>query len=848
MCLPIPVPKGGATTPARTAYPVYLREGAVLEEAVDLQLPGPAPGWRAVRTYSSRVTGSAALGGKWLSDLAEYRLVAGGTNQTALIVDATGKRVFTSSSVPPPPDAFNTRSPAFPPGALVGATAAGRHGTQPAGARDWQRHALGSSWLTAALLGSLGGEGILPQLAAQAATGLCWWDMQAMTAPEDSLLVLAQDTTNAQFVLTDWHSGEVHIFHDLASDHPGRLKESTTLAWRASGQDGTLYTYNASHQVTQITTAEGQDYNVVCAYTNNRLTKIEVRTGADTSTRIRQAEYLYFDSQTHSADVGADGDLVQVTLSALRSGGSPDTAADWIVRVYQYRYDSQGLLKGVFEPDAVARLIADRADVDDPAEMLAKGDDDNNNGSAAYRIRDYAQRWFTYYTVNVKTDNSGAGTSQDPKCVTVWAPSGENLQSKYGGSDVPEVDSGAGKYLVRSETIGGCASCGSGTGTVQHEYFYLQLDHGTPDPNEVVWLVVEDVSDGQGTGIRRTVHGLNDAGRLLRHVTITDPVGTPQFWCHSWKLESAGQKLHRLAEDRSPAAHNVTSSTVDEFLNPSHNGDYTNDNATLQTSAGPIHVYYYNTAGDQTDELLKRGRTGTLTYLLATDYYGGTNANRQHLVTARYQYPQAETSRTAASRIATSYAYTFWDNSDTVKKRTATLPTVPSGENGSGAATTTEEYYDTRGRLRWQKDAAGYVTYHADHPEHGQLAYSVADADPSSLPSSADNQSTKWVTSSDGSASSNKPTRGAGLPTAVALVHYQEYDAQGRVVLHAAEQGGTVLSRHYTVYDTYRHLQFPHWDTTTHRPLVPIEVSVFDDGGQVTDQVAVDPARTAHSG
>ncbi|MCU0963446.1 MAG: hypothetical protein MUF48_25420, partial [Pirellulaceae bacterium] len=68
------------------------------------------------------------------------------------------------------------------------------------------------------------------------------------------------------------------------------------------------------------------------------------------------------------------------------------------------------------------------------------------------------------------------------------------------------------------------------------------------------------------------------------------------------------------------------------------------------------------------------------------------------------------------------------------------------------------------------------------------------------------------------------------------------------MVLHAAEQGGTVLSRHYTVYDTHRHLQFPHWDTTTNRPLVPIEVSVFDDGGQVTDQVAVDPARTAHSG
>ena len=48
--------------------------------------------------------------------------------------------------------------------------------------------------------------------------------------------------------------------------------------------------------------------------------------------------------------MGSDGDLVQVKLSALRSGGSPGTAADWIHRYYQYRYDSNGLLKAVFEP------------------------------------------------------------------------------------------------------------------------------------------------------------------------------------------------------------------------------------------------------------------------------------------------------------------------------------------------------------------------------------------------------------------------------------------------------------------------------------------------------------------
>ena len=157
-------------------------------------------------------------------------------------------------------------------------------------------------------------------------------------------------------------------------------------------------------------------------------------------------------------------------------------------------------------------MIADRADISDADDILAKGDADDNSGQEDYAIQDYASKQYTYYTVDVKTDNSGAGTQQDPKCVTVWAPSGENLQSKYGGSDVDEVDSGTGKYFLQSETTGGCASCAGGGGSIKREYFYLQLSHGTPDANEVVYLVVEDLSDSEGDGIRRHVYGLNDAG------------------------------------------------------------------------------------------------------------------------------------------------------------------------------------------------------------------------------------------------------------------------------------------------------------------------------------------------
>ncbi|MBM4050021.1 MAG: RHS repeat-associated core domain-containing protein, partial [Planctomycetes bacterium] len=411
------------------------------------------------------------------------------------------------------------------------------------------------------------------------------------------------------------------------------------------------------------------------------------------------------------------------------------------------------------------------------------------------------------------------------------------------------MDSGTDKYLVKTETVGGCSSCGGGSAGLTHEYFYMQLDHGTPDPNEVVWMVVEDISDANGNGIVRKVFGLNDKGIKLREATITDPAETPEFWCRSIKLEESGQKLNRLAETRTPAAHNVSSSTIDEFLNPSHNGDYSNDTATLNSSAGLIEVFEYNTSGDPTGALVKRGRTGTAYYVSATDYYGDTNENRKHLVTATYAYPAEETSRTASSRITTEYAYTFWTGTDTVKTRTATLPTVASGENGSGSSITTVEYYDDRGRLRWVKDGLGQVTYYSYHPMNGQLAYTVQDADPTALPSSADNNSTKWVTSSDGSASSNKPTRGGGLPTAVEFVTAQEYDTQGRVELRLSEDGtdGTILERHYTVYETTRHLNFPYWDTSTNKPWLPIQVTAFDASGVVNEQYTVDPARTAQT-
>ena len=142
-------------------------------------------------------------------------------------------------------------------------------------------------------------------------------------------------------------------------------------------------------------------------------------------------------------------------------------------------------------------------------------------------------------------------------------------------------------------------------------------------------------------------------------------------------MADTGAKLNRLEEYRSPAAQNVSTSTVDEFLNPYDvSAGWGNDSNTLNASSGRIDVYEYNSDGYQTGQLVKEGSSGSAYYVWATDYYGGSNTNRKGLVTYQYQYPTATTNRRDASRLQTQIAYTFWTNTDTIQTITTTLPAV----------------------------------------------------------------------------------------------------------------------------------------------------------------------------
>ena len=123
----------------------------------------------------------------------------------------------------------------------------------------------------------------------------------------------------------------------------------------------------------------------------------------------------------------------------------------------------------------------------------------------------------------------------------------------------------------------------------------------------------------------------------------------------------------------------------------------------------------------------------------------------------------------------------------------------------------------------------------------------VRDADPNSLPSSADKNAAKWVASSAGLANSNKPTRSADLPKALQLANKSEFDDEGREVLAIIEDGqtGTDLAKHYTVYEPNRTFRFPFWDSSSNKPLLPVEATAFDNTGKITESYTLDPSCTS---
>jgi len=666
------------------------------------------------------------------------------------------------------------------------------------------------------------------------------------TSSEDHDLLLRHDESGSQYILLNRVTRQKWIFDDFTvAGSGGRLKVGTTSAWEYSGADGIVYAYSGG-ELDYIMTAGDQDYKVDFTSPSSNEDEVIVYDVDDNNTVIMKVKYTYFKSSTpdsHHSDVGDTGDLVQVKVSRLATDGT-----NWIDRYTQYRYDNDKL-KAVYEADAIERIMNYYDDLDTPGDILKAEDAYDDEGAMALKLQDFASRSFTYHGSSQSGD-TGWGTEQ------VSA-----LPTNYGGT---LVSGSALSGMVASETINGhCSSCSGGGATgVTRKYYYLNLNITSTDVNEVARIVVEDTFDSNDEPCYRKIFGLNYTGRKLREVLMEHPnpaEGPLVCWCQSWTFSSSFR--YCVKEYRTPAAHSAVDTDGSEgelpkFLNPynASTSSWTNDEATLNETSGLIYVYEYDASGSltglRTGTKVKNGRGSQQTeyYVSAVDYGDGTDNKPEHLVVASYTYPDVSQADTRNYGIATSYEYTFWDDGNdevVVKTKTTKPPKIPTTQNGAGdnsndPQSIIKEYYDTQGRLRWKKNAEGYVTYYSYHPKSGGLALQVVDVHTSSLNGNITGTGGgKWI-----AGPSSVPSgfaRDTGLPTALELTTKIEYDQLARQVC-TTDPG---LGQHYTTYEKNRTLHFPYWSGSA--PLLPIQVTEFDDAGRVTQTYTVDPARATTS-
>lgn len=664
-----------------------------------------------------------------------------------------------------------------------------------------------------------------------------WDTMTSKFMPRpDSYLDLSV-AMSGDYILTDLTNNMRWVFDSNLKAGGYLLKEITSEQLTQSGKSGYILSYHTDGRLNQVTGPTGQDYVITYGWNGNRI--ISVAFADASSNPIARVDYKYYQDVSGgvSADLGAADDLVQVKVSQRATKDTGSTLS--IVRYTQYRYfylskptgGYSSNLKAVYEHDAIQRAMAANS-LSTPDDLLTKAD---NYGSPA--LRNYASRSFTYYTAN-----------EDTSSINTAFQANEDLETTYGGlEDFEYSSSGYETLRVKSETIGGCGTCGT-TGSLTKSYYYMGVTNSTTDQNQVTRLVIEDIQDATGNALRRTVYGFQGSygnhvsgGRMLRRATIVDPVGTPQYFCESWTFDTTTLPF-REAEHRYPSAHTVvnSASALRTFLNPYNGSSWANDSSTLNASAGLIEAHSYNSEGLRTDSWVKNGSGGTPYYVWAADYAEGTN---DYLVTSEYDYPTQTTTR--ASGIATSYSYTFHDASThkQIKTKTTTLPIISSGQNGSGVATTTEEYFDGAGRLTWTKDGEGYINYYAYHPATGVLAYTAIDVDPASASSEISSGSSgNWEAWTVYGADANKPTRPT-LPTVLNLVSKTYYDKLGRVTQTTSPGGAS----HFTAYENLRTISFPYWDGTNTKTLLPTRISLLNSATQLIEEIAVKASYTAFS-
>lgn len=603
----------------------------------------------------------------------------------------------------------------------------------------------------------------------------------------ESLVAESNSTAaDSEYVLTDAH-GNVTRFYSfdeaIASKLQGKLKSST-------GADGVVVTpsYDPGGRLTQL-----------------------VRTESGTT------ESMYYEYGTISAS-GMTKTVLQAVTLRRKTGGGTWSPSDTIRKAEYAYYDGSddngnfGNLKLQTVKDSSGTAI------DHSYVRYYKSGDTNGfagaiktvfRGTSYDRLADYA----TAHSQSIDSvTDANANTFADVRL---------------------EYDS---EHRVTTAVVqgSGCSACTNGLGT--YTYAYSTNPHSDPDIHSIdfnIWRTktVESLPDGS----QRIVY-TNEAGQVMLSV---EKSGSDE-WSTAYKYDDSG----RVTMQANPSAVIDRSESSDDLLHyVSNDGDGTPGYEFLSNSSGLInYTNYYTTtssginattaggvAGYVSGHSISRGENTSPITLDSKNYFKETLGSSSIFLTASVT-SYAQTDGTGAR--TTQFAYELWGSETTgtttddllaVRQTTVTNPTITTAENGSNSSTSSVEVYDKFGNVIWTKDAAGYVNYFTYDLATGAVLSQTLDANPTAI----------------SGAPVDAPSRGSGLPTALALTTSYEVDSQGRVTKVTDPKGNIT----YTVYKDANHevRTYPGWDPTYHTVSGPIIVQREDRGRHYSEILTMSP-------
>ncbi|MBI4605207.1 MAG: hypothetical protein HY721_24850 [Planctomycetes bacterium] len=272
----------------------------------------------------------------------------------------------------------------------------------------------------------------------------------------------------------------------------------------------------------------------------------------------------------------------------------------------------------------------------------------------------------------------------------------------------------------RARRIDFKSGCGCGGGEGAHDYTFAV--NGSPPSDLNTWshrvtITLPD-PDGAGPLVSSSRYiDYNKHGQRLNWVAQESAIDVnSRRWILTWRHDTTG----RLTDSYSVKActsYNDSTHVV-----------------TTNTTAGMWHQFAYDGYSALSTVKLRDPSTGSWNFQRKKVFQFLTSGDRRRSVkSSETVYPTETTTDTGG--VTTSWSYTYHaSDALAVKKRTATLPVVATGENGSGAAVTQSDYFETDGLNTWSKDGDGYVHYTGHDAQRRTVTKTCRDVNTSSRP------------------------------------------------------------------------------------------------------------------